>query len=195
MLADTLCTTDPWAIDSSPLILGEICSADKSIAIWQRGTDTHIQRYFKHAFSSLGLGVRGVFSLQSMKKELERVLPSTSGQKDVIDDIYLLADMLTCLFSCDNVGLRLVPLTNAMCPKFHTDHIPVRMICTYMGPATEWLPSSHADPKTDVQQMAKFDVALLKGSAWEGHNGMAITHRSCQLEGMQQRVLLTLDPM
>ena len=36
--------------------------------------------------------------------------------------------------------MRLVSTSAPMCPRFHTDHVGVRLICTYVGPGTEWLP-------------------------------------------------------
>ncbi|WP_026960280.1 DUF1826 domain-containing protein [Aliagarivorans taiwanensis] len=46
-----------------------------------------------------------------------------------------------------------------------------------------------------IQQMAAFDVGLLKGKAWEQQEHMAAVHRSCQLSQDEKRILLTLDPM
>lgn len=48
--------------------------------------------------------------------------------------------MLTTLFNCNSVGLRLAPLDAAMCPKLHADNIPVRLVSTYLGEGTQWLP-------------------------------------------------------
>ncbi len=204
-----------WHASNSPMALSEIFSADTSVAIWQRQPKPVINRYFDQVFNQLGMGVRQVFSLSSVREELLNLLPDGEGKPEVVADIYLLCDMLTCLFNCDSVGLRLVPLDKAMCPKLHTDNIPVRLVNTYLGPGSQWLPneSSHIQApasarsnikKTaaglyynpdDIQQMRSFDVGLLKGSAWEGHENMAALHRSCQVPQGEKRVLLTLDPM
>lgn len=204
-----------WTTAASPVVLSEIFSADTSVAIWHRDIDFTVSSYFAKAFDALGMGIRGVFALQSLTRELSRSLPEQEGRDKVIEDIYLLADMLTCLFNCDSVGLRLAPLSTAMCPKFHVDNIPVRLVHTYLGSGTEWLPleAQHQhlspgataqwakttggmfyDPK-HIQRMDAFDVALLKGKAWPEHEHMAATHRSCQVRESEKRVLLTLDPM
>ncbi|WP_408011889.1 DUF1826 domain-containing protein [Saccharobesus litoralis] len=60
--------------------------------------------------------------------------------------LLLLSDMLTCLFGCNSVGLRLAPLSSAMCPSFHKDNIPVRLVNTYLGQGTEWLPLESVYP-------------------------------------------------
>lgn len=208
-----------WCQDTDPMILGEIFSSQHSVAVWQRDTSfaptqQTISDYYRETFTALGMGVREVFSMSSLQQGLTEVLPQANDaqlRQAAIEDIYLLSDMLTCLFNCDSVGLRLAPLTSAMCPSFHTDNIPVRLVCTYLGPGTEWLPQeaiqttslmqkTHSATKgryhaQHVQQMSAFDVGLLKGKAWDNQESMAALHRSCQLAENQQRVLLTLDPM
>ncbi len=43
------------------------------------------------------------------------------------------------------VGLRLRVLDKAMCPRFHVDHVPVRLITTYAGVGSEWLAEGAMD--------------------------------------------------
>ncbi|MBU3022457.1 DUF1826 domain-containing protein [Aestuariibacter sp. A3R04] len=207
-------TQRSWSTSSSPLVLSDIFSKTNSVAIWERGFNSQVNRYFQLAFQALGLGIRGVFSMDSLEDELREIMPDCEGMDAAITDIHLLSDMLTCLFDCEKVGLRLAPLSTAMCPKFHVDNIPVRLVSTYVGPGTEWLPlevleedplDNYAENKksgagiysneTHVQQMNTFDVGLLKGKAWSQHEEMAALHRSCQLAKDDKRLLLTLDPM
>lgn len=204
-----------WNSGDSPLALSDIFSPNISVAIWERQASTVISRYFEKAFKSLGMGMRCVFSMKSLEQELNHALPDYEGKKETVADIYLLSDMLTCLFDCDDVGLRLVPLKSAMCPNFHVDNIPVRLVATYLGSGTQWLPLEALQgqpPKqqekgfaktnsgvyyqqSHIQQMNAFDVGLLKGQAWDKQAQMAAVHRSCQLQENEKRVLLTLDPM
>ena len=150
-----------------------------------------------------------------MKQALSESLPDYDGKAETVEDIYLLSDMLTCLFDCRSVGLRLAPLKKSMCPSFHMDNIPVRLVNTYLGSGTEWLPlenvyqtpprnnrstyaktnyGSYYDPN-QIKTMKAFDVGLLKGKAWQDQEDMAAVHRSCQVRENEKRVLLTLDPM
>jgi hypothetical protein len=204
-----------WAMDSSPMVLGDIFSPEHSVAIWQRSIDSDISHYFANCFDDLGLGIRGVFTIENLKVELAKLLPNHSYKERALEDVFLLSDMLTCLFGCDSVGLRIAPLSKAMCPKLHTDNIPVRLVSTYLGPGTQWLPLevleeeqlAPADTKSlgqykgryyqesHIQQLNSFDVALLKGSAWENQEHMAAVHRSCPISENDKRVLLSLDPM
>ncbi|TKB02417.1 DUF1826 domain-containing protein [Alteromonas portus] len=211
-----------WRSCADAMVLGDIFEKGISVAIWTRPEAPLISQYYDDIFKSLGMGIRGVFSLTSLKEEIAKLLPngkSSAGKQAAIDDIYLLSDMLTTLFDCDSVGVRLVPLSSAMCPSFHVDNIPVRLVNTYLGEGTEWLPKESVvsspmiglnDANTQgltknrlgqhyqensVRQMSAFDVGLLKGKAWQGHEEFAAVHRSCKVMPETQRVLLTLDPM
>ncbi len=213
MLALKENNTCSWSSGQSPIVLGDIICDTKSVTIWEREKNDAIARYFEEVFTSLGLGIKGVFKVNTLKQLLDDMLPKHDSKADVIDDIYLLTDMLTCLFDCKEVGLRLVPLTSAMCPSFHKDNIPVRLVNTYLGAGTQWLPLEQlcSTPFTesmqpfsqtnfgmyykdnDIQTMNAFEVGMLKGEAW--HESLGAVHRSCPVAKGEKRVLLTLDPM
>ena len=129
------------------------------------------------------------------------------------EDVAKLVDMFCCLFELKRAGMRLTVLDHSMCPRFHVDRIPCRLITTYIGSATEWLPHHSADRNKlgignegrsddrsglfrgarDIQQLSEGDVALLKGEAWAGNKGGGLIHRSPALTSEHQRLLLTLD--
>ena len=129
------------------------------------------------------------------------------------EDVALIVDMFCCLFGVEEAGLRLSTLDSAMCPKFHVDQIPCRLVTTYTGTATQWLENNDVDRSkigrgsvgvTDdlsgsfssdlaVKQMHSGDVALLKGSGWKGNESMGLVHRSPELMLNERRLLLTLD--
>jgi hypothetical protein len=206
---------ESWQIAEKPMVFTDLFLPEKHLAIWQRQKQPTISRYFETCFEHLGLGLRTVYSLQKLKQALMKDLPEGTGKTQVIEDIYLLSDMLCCLFDCEDVGIRLAPITSAMCPRFHIDKIPARLICTYLGNGTQWLPAEvvrhsklghganglpdhesglYCSP-TEIQQLKSFDVGILKGSTWHDDETKAVVHRSCPIEIGQKRVLLTLDPM
>ena len=209
-----------WHCDDSPMVFSEIFSPETSITIWRRPVQADIARYFDQVFVQLRTGIRSVFSVDALEAELNGRLPEGTCKASAVADICLLADMLTTLFNCDSVGLRLVPLSSPMCPSFHVDNIPVRLIHTYVGSGTDWLPgealqdSPPDDPaghfartntgkyflQSEVRTLGTFDAALLKGAAWPEHEHMAAVHRSGlsrnpAAQSYENRVLLTLDPM
>lgn len=203
-------------VDYEANVFAQIFEPQFNLAVWQRAISPLITDYLTSA--NLGGGVRGVVTVESAKQLLNNELPhieqNKEGRQALIDDIVLQIDMLTCLVGCESAGLRLTVLKDAMCPKFHVDHIQIRQICTYLGPATEWLPNNllrreflgkgaQNETKldrlfmsdTDIEQLQPFDIALLKGDAWVENEGKGIVHRSPAVAKGGRRVVMTLDPM
>ncbi len=135
------------------------------------------------------------------------------GESELSTNIAELVDMFCTLFELNRAGLRLSVLNHAMCPKFHVDHVPCRLVTTYQGIATEWLPHQLVDRSKlgrgsngladhdsklfqshhDIQQLSHGDAALLKGERWEGNQNAGLVHRSPVPPGNENRLLLTLD--
>lgn len=178
---------------SSVEVLTEIFSADVNLAVWQRSLAPAVASYSQQLLSLLRLPLQHFISPEQLPDYLQQALPDAPGKDEFIADLALIAQMFACLMECQQLGLRLKVLNQAMCPRFYTDHLCCRLVTTYHGPATEW----HAGPVTDnnarVQQLQQADVALLKGSGWENMATYAISHRSPALA--EPRLLLTLDPV
>ncbi|EIC27972.1 MULTISPECIES: DUF1826 domain-containing protein [Methylomicrobium] len=136
------------------------------------------------------------------------------GYQSWTADIALLAGAFCELFGRREAGLRLRTLDKAMCPRFHVDSVAARMICSYGGSGTEWLPENALDRSklgmgsggqpdaqsglmTDpaaIKQMPVFAVGLMKGEHWEGNEGRGLAHRSpMPADAQPRRLLLTLD--
>ncbi|RTR05942.1 DUF1826 domain-containing protein [Halomonas nitroreducens] len=128
----------------------------------------------------------------------------------LVEDIVILAEAMACLFDTQDVGLRLRRLDAPMCPRFHCDQLPVRLVTTYLGPGSEWLPE-HAVHRAGlgaphpgkpaivladavIHRLETGDVALFKGGGWIGNEGKGLVHRSPTLGSDQPRLLLTIDP-
>lgn len=117
------------------------------------------------------------------------------------------ADRLTRLFQqvskSDSLKLQLSTVTTNMCRRFHTDMNDLRMLCTYVGAGTLWLPDDAINaaalkPGTSndeivlderlIQQVATGDVTILKGALYPEAN--AILHRSPTIEETGEHRLL-----
>ena len=88
MLALKEKTTCSWSSGQSPIVLGDIICDTKSVTIWEREKNDAITRYFEAVFTSLGLGLKGVFEVNTLKQQLDTMLPKHEGKAEVIDDIY-----------------------------------------------------------------------------------------------------------
>ncbi|GAA0549393.1 DUF1826 domain-containing protein [Rheinheimera aquimaris] len=167
-------------------VLTDIFADDVNLASWQRQKNTAIAEYCRSLRFSMPL--KRIVSAESVQNDIVFALPDAPGKAELLADIALQCQMFACLMDCKQLGLRLETLSKPMCPKFHTDHLVCRLVCTYMGPGTEWL-----DSAGNTVQATPFAVTLLKGSGWEGNEQQAIVHRSPASD--LPRVLLTLDPM
>lgn len=116
-------------------------------------------------------------------------------------------EILGDLLGCPEVGIRVTTLHRPMCPRFHVDQVPCRMLITFLGPGTEWIPHDDVDPgqlndrRTDVvpvrtgktaRQLATGSWSLLKGGAWNDQFH-GVVHRSPHYPG--ERLLVSIDPM
>lgn len=193
-------------------ILTEIYQPKYNISIWQRRLPT----VMTDAIDDL-LETRKPLAL------VQRVTPDNtaayirdkllgSACADALSkDVALIVDMFCCLFGIEEAGLRLTTLDSAMCPRFHIDQIPCRLVTTYTGIATQWLENNDVDRSKlssvgvaddlsglfnsdlAIKKMHSGDVALLKGSGWKGNESMGLVHRSPELMLNERRLLLTLD--
>lgn len=216
-------TGDDWAIDQNPDVLTRIYDDAISIAIWQRQLQQDIQTYLTELLrksKTVALKLSG--SPEQLMEEIQRVFPPAliSEQHSCVSaaafyaDIHQVLDMFTCLFDAKILGLRINTLEHAMCPRFHTDNVGIRLITTYYGLATEWLPHQLADRsalgaafasqintvgaitdhESNIQQLSTGDVALFKGELWGDNEGRGIIHRSPALTADQpKRLVVTCD--
>ena len=125
-------------------------------------------------------------------------------QQALLHDISLLVGHFADIVGCTSVRLRLDAISTDACRRWHRDCVPLRLITTYRGPGTEWLPPAQgaaamAQPDEDMagsEQLAPFDVALFKGCGWAGiDHDTGIVHRSPRIAGLGvTRLVLVLNP-
>ena len=123
-------------------------------------------------------------------------------------DINTASQLMADLFGCKSVGIRVVTLNGPMCPKFHTDYVPCRMIMNLMGPGTEWIANSDVDPDAfsdrsatsvpilegkSVRHLESGTWSLLKGGRWDADAFDGVVHRSPHYRG--DRLLVSIDPI
>ena len=206
------------AIDNDANVLPQIYNEDTNIVVWQRDLEQVLTNAVKalistNAIKPLELAV----SPDDAFYKLITALKPNDNNRDETDalckDIALLVEMFCCLFDLKHAGLRLKILDKPMCPRFHVDKIPCRLVTTYQGVATQWL--NHSDVERsklgtgnlgkpdeesglfksliNINQLQQGDVALLKGEYWDENEGAGLVHRSPPVAANEQRLLLTLD--
>ena len=145
---------------------------------------------------------------------LLRSIPDEADKAFLRDDITDLAHQLASLLDCLHLDAQLYTQRSDGCRKIHSDYVSLRIMCTYAGPGTDWLPESdlvreHLGPsKLDaetanlkviregarLQRCGTGDILLLKGERFPGNLGRGAAHRSPPLEADgATRVVLKID--
>ena len=199
---------------ASPTVLADIYEDNINIAIWQRELAADVISAANNLLQlKPSFKFAATVTAENTRSTLEDALGVQADATPLCEDIAQLVDIFCYLFEIERVGLRLTALDKAMCPRFHVDHVPCRLVTTYAGVATQWLDhqvvdrsklgaGNHGKPdsqsglyahETDIQILNQGEVALLKGERWLGNEGAGLVHRSPSVEQGANRLLLTLD--
>jgi hypothetical protein len=195
----------------TPQTLTRILEDGVNLAVWKRQLPVHVGD-FACLLLSLSEPLAESLVLEMPNDETEPNLHGLAagfgdleGYEGFIADVSWLVSAFSCLLGAKRIGLRVRILDKAMCPRFHVDHVPVRLISTYAGIGSQWLKEGvmdrrqlgkpEAEPLEDslIEQIANGEVALLKGEKWHGNEGFGLIHRSPQPAPGERRLILTLD--
>ena len=197
-------------------VLTDIYQEEVNLAIWKNELSHEIKKNVENIVQELvQLNVMLTSTPSQVVKHLVEFTPDLTKSNAFCEHIALLVDMFCTLFELKQVGLRLMIIDKAMCPKFHVDRVPCRLITTFSGVATEWIPhhkvdrsklgassSGIPDDKSgilqnpeDIQRLITGDIALLKGEGWYNNENCGAVHRSPAISKNEKRLLLSLDFM
>ncbi len=206
----------PRAVESADLmVLTDIYRDEVNLVRWRApALDPAIPAYLNNlALQSVRPQVKSVLAISTCAQSLTDCFPDHPARSVLVDWLAQCIDVFGCLFDQQQVGVRLRWLDAAMCPRFHVDNIPVRLVHTLVGPGTEWLTEDNLDRSRlgrgsgglpdersgvlfeprDIQRLDAGDVALLKGSGWVGNEEGGLVHRSPAVDSATGRWVLTLD--
>ena len=192
-------------------VLGEVLQDQINLAVWQRTLPAQIADFAtlllaqdQSLAQSTTLELPGPDSTPNLHGLVERY-SDLPGQAAFLADVSWLISAFAFLFDAKRIGVRLRVLDKAMCPRFHVDHVPVRLITSYAGVGSQWLREGVmardllGDPTAEPQNEALIECAqtghvlLAKGEKWIGNEGCGLIHRSPQPDLGMPRLLLTLD--
>lgn len=201
---------------SSISVLAEVARRDVNLVVWTRrlgasladGAARHAETSDVHVTGRLVKRSDGVEGLD----QLASGVPTGPFRRALARDVSRLATRLMRIGAVAEVRFAFGVIATDQCRRFHEDYVRLRLITTYAGPATEWVPetavdrsgalafpehrlSSHSGAhfeERSVRRAAAGDVLLLKGNQHE-HGAPGAIHRSPPLERSgKRRVLLTL---
>ncbi len=194
--------------------LAAVFEAGVSVAVWRRQPSAELQRFASEALSAYDM--EQSLDLDASDPRITTTSPALAaapGFAAFLADMTGLVTLFADITGAERVGWRLAALARSMCPRLHVDRVGLRLVCTYRGPGTEWLPGSAADrtfmgrgsggrddgesglilDPAAIGRAAAFDVVLLKGEHWPGNAGNGAIHRSPAVAPGERRIVLTLD--
>ena len=194
--------------------LSEIHKKNVNISIWERKLNNKIIEAGKYM---LDKNSKIQFSEVIKPKNTLDILKREFGHSEeyifLFKDISKLVKIFCELFEENRAWLRLDAISKPMCPRFHTDYVRCRLVTTYVGPGTQWLPhhlvnrsklghgnQGQPDDKSGlfqknvkIEQLEVGHVAMLKGESWDGNDGSGLVHRSPHAEKEYKRLYMTID--
>jgi len=139
------------------------------------------------------LPVNRVADAVVMACELASIPPGTE-RRILTEDIAALGVIFADMMAVEMISLRLSPVADDGCTRFHQDCVAARLLCAYRGPGTQYmLPGPDGNPGP-VRQLPTASVGVMRGKLWRG--GKGLLHRSPPLRaGEPPRLLLAIDPV
>ena len=196
------------AIGDDVSILNEIHQKEKNISIYRREIDfikSEISGLESNQFEYRESGDKNEL-LNSLENELGKLLDENS---QLLSDIKECLEIFSTISKAKAFRLLLATVNTNMCRRFHIDVNDLRLLCTYSGPGTIWLPdeivnrkSLHSGKENDdivkdsskIQQANTGYIVILKGAVYPAEGTKAIAHRSPTIEESGKcRLLLRID--
>lgn len=192
-----------------PEVLERIHDPEVNIAVWERSVPV-ASNVINAVLHGLPGEIRTHGCVTAIMQHLREVFNTMElDAEPLLEDIALLLEGFATTSMVKELRLALSVVNSNMCRRFHTDVNDLRLLCTYAGPGTLWLPNDAVNEKAirsrdpdkpierapeDVQQVGTGHVAIIKGALYPDERVAACVHRSPTIEETgQQRLLLRID--
>lgn len=113
----------------------------------------------------------------------------------LVAEVETLATHAMQIFGSPMLELRLDVAEGQPCPKWHIDAVRCRLLCTLLGPGTEYGPIGPNGEPQSIHRMARGAVGVFRGALWQGRELAAIVHRSPPREAGGSRLIVVIDPV
>jgi hypothetical protein len=196
-------------------VLKSILDPEINFVLWQRNLSSFIEPWAceirwdkaEELESELDLEAIDEFE-EDLYQELKKWRTNEPDMtRWVASDICLNIKNFMTMTKAREVFVRIEPVANDKCRLFHVDKNLLRMLCTYVGEGTLWLPNNKAERKylgcgenkdivldpLSVYQAPRLDVLILKGESWPYNLVGGAIHRSPPLLEGDKRLLLKVD--
>lgn len=189
--------------------LSKFSNRTEQLAIFERkapeGAQTFMQNLMYLSFSLAGK-VDKENAAQDIKKIVQEDIPFEL-KEDPFYETWLIDMAKVCKIFCETLKSDAICFSLGSkrgCNRYHTDNVPMRLLVTYAGAGTEWLPDHAADRKayekgaineqiilerSAIQFMQTWDVAVFRGGS------QGVLHRTPNAALDQASILMRLDPV
>lgn len=201
---------EPVAIESTVAhVLGAVCRSGVSVSVWNRP----LPREVRHAMAGVQalMPVHRTFTVspsedaRALLSEAIRAFPglSETSARAWGGDLALLLSLARSIAPASPLRVRLETKANDACRLFHADNVALRVICTYRGAGTQWLPvqavdrnrlsDAAQDRPSSIREIGTGAVAVMKGLKYPDGGDHALVHRSPPADAVQPRVVAVVD--
>jgi Protein of unknown function (DUF1826) len=173
-------------------VLRLIRRTNVDLAIWQRELPLSLTSWLDASSIDDWPSLRQVLAPADVARTLRRHFNEAGvndcdGRALLIDDVTQLAALYADTLRITHARIRLEPVRDNACTKFHRDCVRARLITTYRGPGTEWVKAENAEIALSQQhdydgelfRMPTQSVGMFKGCVGGGEAG--VHHRSPQI--------------
>lgn len=192
------------------MVLGEVRRPEVDVAVWRRDLPASLATLRAWAASTNAPSFDRVVTVDSSAiAEAVREVPA-SLRDAVAADVSMLLGIFVAVARTSRCRLFFGVVRDDQCRKFHVDAVAMRMVTTYVGPGTEWLPEDVVDraalarfiehpsdanaaivrDPSGVRCAQAGDVLMLKGSCDPNAGGKGAVHRSPPLHEGEARLVL-----
>lgn len=186
-----------------PEILSSIADPTTTLAIWRRHLNDQLtqaaDKISERAFEYVA--TLDPFCAHEQRRVRQELVGVTGGDYAPLhEDLLELSCRYAKASQSRTVKLRLETVTDDGCRRFHLDNVVMRLVVTYCGAGTQWVPPVFANAARDQQTaydgplnaVMTGDVALFRGKK-SGAPGL-IYHRSPPLaQGAPARLVAVID--
>lgn len=192
---------------SEATALSRIHERNLNAVIWERQLPRFLLAYAK-ALARHSLDEEHRFALgvapARLQQIVDRVSPApSSGRRALVADMAQMVSLYARVSGCSAVFVRLEAVAGDASSRFHVDWLGLRLLVSYAGPGTQYLPEWAVDrdalmtnpdavckDANAIAQVPTGSVALFKGSGYAGQTGFGAVHRSPPLSAGNERRLV-----
>lgn len=194
-----------------PDVLEKIRDGGLSLVVWERRLPRGLTDALRRWAASSPPRFEGVAKDDAWIESALSTFPESPARALLASDLASLVGRFRSLAAKTAIKLSFGTVTGDQCRKFHVDYQRLRLLTTYLGPGTEWLPEpavarealvdSPACPTTAnrlivrqpelVRHARAGDVMLLRGHDGVTGEALGAVHRSPPIEASRKsRVVL-----